>query len=111
MKLVLLMHLEEDAACVARLLRETGITIYSRLEIEGHGPGVEGWYGEPAPYRSRMVLAVVPDPAAARVLEAVAECRGVQDPKHPIRAVQMDVEAAAACLCELDGTPIDMTEA
>lgn len=57
-----------------------------------------------------MILSVVPDPTAARVLHAVAECRGVQDPKHPIRAVQLDIEAVAACLCEADGTPLDVVK-
>ena len=103
MKLVLLMHLEEDDLCVERLLREAGVELYSRLPIEGHGPGAEGWYGEPAPYRSRLVLSVVPEPRAVQVVEAVAECRGVKDSKHPIRAFQLDVEAVAACLCEADG--------
>lgn len=99
MKLVLLMYLEEDEPCVDRLLEEQGVSAFSRLPLEGRGPGARGWRGDVAPYRSRLVLAVVPEPTAARLLEAVEKCRGIVDPAHPVRAVEVGVERVASCLC------------
>ncbi|MDX1623817.1 MAG: hypothetical protein R3199_07530 [Gemmatimonadota bacterium] len=107
MKLVLLMYLEGDEACVERLLAEQGVAVYSRLPIEGVGPGARGWYGEVAPYASRMIVTMVEGEAAARLLDAVSECRGVQDPSHPIRAAMVDVERATACLCEKTGEAVE----
>jgi hypothetical protein len=46
-----------------------------------------------------MVMAVVPAVTASRLMEAVEECRGMVDPAHPVRAVQVAVERIAACLC------------
>lgn len=103
MKMVMLMYLAEDQRCVDRLLEEQAVAMHSRLPIEGHGPGATGWYGEVAPYDSRLVMAIVEDAAAGRVLSAVRECRGVVDPEHPIRAVQVDVEDVASCLCDATG--------
>ena len=103
MKTVMLMYLAEDQRCVDRLLEEQAVAVHSRLPIEGHGPGGTGWYGEVAPYDSRMALAVVEDAVADRLLDAVRECRGVADPAHPLRAVQIDVEDVASCLCEPTG--------
>ena len=99
MKLVLLMYLEEDEPCVDRLLEEQGVGAFSRLPVEGHGPGERGWRGEVPAYRSRMVMAVVPEETASRLIEAVEECRGIEDPAHPVRAVEVGVERVAACLC------------
>ena len=99
MKLVLLMYLEGDEPCIERLLAETRVDVWSRLTVEGHGPGAPGWYGEVAPYDSRTALAVVSDDTAEQLLAAVEECRGVQDPTHPIHAFQVDVERTARCLC------------
>ena len=103
MKLVLLMYLEGDEHCIERLLAETGVGVWSRLAVEGHGPGAPGWYGEVAPYDSRSALAIVPDDTALRLLAAVEGCRGVQDPAHPIHAFQVDVERTVACLCSPAG--------
>ncbi|MGD8496361.1 MAG: hypothetical protein PVF05_09250 [Gemmatimonadales bacterium] len=101
MKLVILMYLQEDEGCVDRLLTANQIPIYSRLDVEGIASGAApGWYGESTPYASEMIVTIVPDDAAARLLEAVAECRGVQDPQHPIRALQLPVERETACRCE-----------
>ncbi|HEU4464299.1 MAG TPA: hypothetical protein VFS53_04570 [Gemmatimonadota bacterium] len=99
MKLVLLMYLEEDEPCVARLLEERGVEAFSRLPLEGHGPGREGWRGVVPAYRSRMVLAVVPEATAANLIQAVRDCRGIEDPAHPVRAVQVAIEEVANCLC------------
>lgn len=101
MKLVILMYLREDDACVERLLSESRVPVYSRMEMEGaaRGPG-PGWYGESAPYSSRMIVTVVPDEVAASLLEAVSECRGVKDPRHPIRALQLPVERMTSCRCD-----------
>lgn len=107
MKLVLMMYLEGDEACVERLLREQEVALYSRLPIEGVGPGARGWYGEVAPYASRMIMAIVEEETASRLLDAVAGCRGVEDPSHPIRAAMVDVERTAACLCEATGEPLE----
>lgn len=100
MKMVMLMYLKEDEPCVDRMLADQAVGTFSRLPIEGHGPGARGWYGEVAPYDSRMAMAIVSDQVARGILSAVEECRGVADPAHPIRAVQVDVERVASCLCE-----------
>jgi hypothetical protein len=100
-KLVILMYLRADTDCVDRLLSESQVPVYSRLEMEGIAKAAGGgWYGESAPFSSEMIVAVVPDGIAASLLEAVAECKGVQDPGHPIRALQLLVERETACGCE-----------
>jgi hypothetical protein len=101
-KLLILMYLEDDEVCVARLITDAGVGTYSRLSIEGMGPGIAtGWYGEVAPYQSRMIMAMASESDALRVMAAVAQCKGVEDPRHPIRAFQLPIEAAASCECEL----------
>lgn len=101
MKLVLLMYLEGDERCVNRLLSEQQIAAFSRLPVEGHGPGsATGWTGAIQPYHSQIVMSILPDEQAARLLEAVAACTGVEDPRHPLKAATLDVEAFACC--ELD---------
>ncbi len=98
MKVVLLMYLDEDEKCVGRLLKEQRIEAYSRLRVEGHGPGsAAGWSGEIQPYQSQMIMSVLADDAAASLMDAVAECSDVEDPRHPIRAVLVDVEGFACC--------------
>jgi len=92
MKMILLLHLEDDEALVSRLLETHGVVAWSRLPIEGHGSGVPGWYGETAPYRSRMAFTVVPDDRAAALMQAVKALTGLADPKHPVHALQMQVE-------------------
>jgi hypothetical protein len=99
MKLVLLMYLEDDEKCVDRLLGEQGVDAFSRVSLEGRGQGGKGWRGSVAAYRSQMVIAVVPEEMATRLVQAVEECRGIVDPAHPIRAVVVAVERVAACLC------------
>ncbi|MEX2467510.1 MAG: hypothetical protein WD995_11415 [Gemmatimonadota bacterium] len=94
MKLVFLMYLEDDDALVMKGFREKGVSVFSRLPLEGHGSGAGGWYGEIAPYRSRMVFAVLPDLEAEALLEAVEGWPAGQDPGHPVRAFQVDVEKA-----------------
>lgn len=95
MKLIILLYLEDDDGCVARLLKDHGVMAYSRLPLEGHGAGMAGWYGATAPYASRMAFAIVPEAQANELLGAVRACNGVADPRHPIRAIQMPVEATA----------------
>lgn len=105
MKLVLLLYLEEDEACVDRFLRESEVPVFSRLSVEGVGSGDTGgprtgasWYGAPMPFASRMAFAILPDGRAADLLEAVKEGRGGLDARHhPVRAFQLPIEAAAAC--------------
>ncbi|MEE8386114.1 MAG: hypothetical protein V3S01_09370 [Dehalococcoidia bacterium] len=94
MKLVALMYLEEDKAAVSNLLEEHGVMAYSRLPLEGHGTGLKGWLGDVAPYQSHMAFAMVPADKADALMEAVAECKGCLDPRHPIHAIQVDVEKA-----------------
>ncbi len=82
MKLLILLYLEDDEAVVNRLLEEKGINAFSRLPVEGHGAGIAtGWYGQIAPYRSRLIFSIVPADDARAVLEAakgpeVADNRG-----------------------------------
>lgn len=99
-KLLLLMYLEDDEGCVDRLLGEHEVGIFSRLSMEGlaHGAG-RGWYGVSLPYQSQLILALLPAEQADRLMAAVADCRGVQDPRHPIRAVQLAVDRSASCEC------------
>ena len=94
MKFIVLLYLEEDDVCVARLLAEHGVVAYSRLPLEGHGEGGPGWYGSAAPYASRMAFTVVPEERADDILRAVETCEGLADPNHPIHAVQLGVEAS-----------------
>jgi hypothetical protein len=104
MKLVMLMYLEEDEACVNRLLADVGVPMVSHLGVEGRGVAEAnsggGWYGGTAPYQSRITLAIVDETMAVQVLDAVRDCEGIQDPTHPIRALQLAVERTAACACE-----------
>jgi hypothetical protein len=98
MKLVLLMYLQEDQKCVNRLLGEIGVQAYSRLSVEGHGPGsTAGWSGEILPFQSQLIMAILPDEHAATLMQAVGGCKGVQDPRHPIRATLLDVEQFTCC--------------
>ncbi len=94
MKLVLLMYLQEDEACVERFLAELEVQTFSRLRMEGRGPGAPvGWTGETLPYESEMVVSVLPDEQARALMDAVTTCTGVQDPaRHPVRAALIDVE-------------------
>jgi hypothetical protein len=94
MKLVFLTYLEDDDALVVRGLRDHGVLVYSRLPLEGRGRGAEGWYGEIAPFRSSLVFAVLPDADADRLMEAIGDWPPGQDPGHPVRAFQVDVERA-----------------
>ena len=98
MKLVLLMYLQEDQKCVNRLLGDLGVQAFSRLSVEGHGPGsTVGWTGEIQPYQSQLVMAVLPDDQASTLMRAVADCKGVEDPRHPIRAALLSVEQFTCC--------------
>ncbi len=106
MKLVLLLYLEEDEACVERLLRELDVALYSRLGIEGLGGAPGAWYGEPLPYDSRLVFAILPEDRAAALVEAVAKGSGALDARrHPVRAYQLPIEAASACQANNAGGP------
>ena len=104
MKMVVLMYLEDDESIVLRLLDRLEIVSFSSLELEGHGAGTPGWYGEVAPYQSRMVFVVLPAPKARELLDAVSGVRGISDPDHPIHAVQLAVEETADC-CEVPEGP------
>ena len=95
MKLVFFMYLEDDQPHVMQLLQKHDVVVYSHLPIEGHGPGIRGWYGEVAPYASRLTFTILPDDKARALLEAVADCPECEDPSHPVHAMQVDVEAAA----------------
>ena len=109
MKMILLTYLEGDEECVERLLREMDVDIYSQIRMEGHGEGSSaGWYGETLPYRSGMVFTFVSEETADRLMAGVRACTGVEDPRHPIRAFELDVSRTAACGCDDDGT--DRTE-
>ncbi len=92
MKMILLLYLEDDDQLVTRLLERHGVVAWSRLPLEGHGAGLAGWYGEAAPYRSRMAFTVVPEARAAELMDAVKSATGLADPRHPVHALQMPVE-------------------
>ncbi|UCC71776.1 MAG: hypothetical protein JSV86_15575 [Gemmatimonadota bacterium] len=98
MKLVLLMYLKDDEKCVNRLLGQQAVLAFSRLSVEGHGPGsAAGWSGEIQPYESQVIMTVLPDDQADSLVGAVSECTGVEDPRHPIRAALLDVEQFTCC--------------
>lgn len=98
MKLVLLMYLEDDQSCVERLLETHEIGTFSRLPVEGHGPGSKGgWSREVQPYQSQLIMTVLPDEEANELMQSVAECTGVEDPRHPIRAAKIDVQQFTCC--------------
>ena len=100
MKMMLLTYLEGDEECVERLLKQLNVQMYSQISMEGHGKGsTAGWYGETAPYRSGMVFSFMSEETASRVLEEVRACTGVEDPRHPIRAFELDVSRSSACGC------------
>ncbi len=100
MKLVILMYLETDEKCVENLLADQKIPVFSRLPVEGVAAGVaSGWYGTSAPYRSSMIMTVLDQDAAERLLAAVHACRDIEDPRHPIHAMQLDVERTVVCEC------------
>ena len=100
MKLVILMFLAADRECVERLLSEQAVPVFTRLPVEGVAPGpAGGWYATSAPYRSGLIMTVLEEGDARQLLEAVAGCRGIKDPKHPIRAMQLDVESMTVCEC------------
>ena len=92
MKLVILMHLEDDAEGVEQLLAEHEVAAYSELPVLGHGSGAKGWYGEVAPYRSRMLLAFLKEDKAGELIEAVERCTTCKHPHHPVHAWVVDVE-------------------
>ncbi len=102
MKLIALMYLEDDDPTVSKLLDAHGVTAYSRMPLEGHGAGIKGWYGDVAPYQSRMAFALLPSGKAEELMEAVAICNGCLDPHHPIHAMQLHVERTVDSTATLD---------
>jgi hypothetical protein len=94
------MYLETDEKCVERLIADQEIAVFTRLPVEGVAAGAaSGWYGTSAPYRSSMIMTFLDEGAAGRLLAAVNACREVEDPQHPIHAMQLDVERTAVCDC------------
>jgi hypothetical protein len=91
-KLVILMHLEDDTPGVEKLLADHEVAVYTELPVLGHGQGAQGWYGEVSPYRSRMLLAFLAEDMAAQLIDAVEECTTCQHPAHPVHAWVVDVE-------------------
>ena len=102
MKLVALMYLEDDDPTVLKLLDAHGVTAYSRVPLEGHGTGMKGWYGDVAPYQSRMAFLLLAADKAEELMEAVATCNGCLDPRHPIHAMQLHVERTVDSTATLD---------
>ena len=93
MKMVILMYLEDDERCAAELLNRFAVASFTRIPVEGHGPGARGgWYGSTSPYRSQLTFTFVDDEVASELVEAVSSCAGVADPGHPIRAAMFEVE-------------------
>jgi hypothetical protein len=100
MKLVFLMYLEDDDTLVRTQLEQMSVQLFSQLPLEGHGAGASGWYGEVVPYRSRLAFAVVPDDQANALLGAVRSWPAGQDPQHPVRAFQVNIEEAVTQLTD-----------
>ena len=96
LKMMMLLHLEDDDARVKELLTAHDVMAWSRIPLDGYGPGFSGWYGTVAPYRSRMTFTLVPEERSAALLDAVRELDGLADPKHPVHAYVMPVEAEAS---------------
>ncbi|MDH5589568.1 MAG: hypothetical protein OEZ65_05315 [Gemmatimonadota bacterium] len=94
MKLVILLYLEDDQAVVEKILHDHGVQAFSSLPVTGHGAGAAGWYGQVAPYASRMTFTLIPEARAGELLDAVKTAQGLQDPAHPLHALQVDVEKA-----------------
>ncbi len=42
-------------------------------------------------------MSILPDEQAAALVDAVSQCTGVEDPRHPIRAALVDVERFTCC--------------
>ena len=103
MKLVILMHLEDDADGVEKLLAEHEVAAYSELPVLGHGSGAKGWYGEVAPYRSRMLVAFLKEEKAAELVAAVEQCTICKHPRHPVHAWVVDVERSVISGVASDG--------
>ena len=93
MKLIMLLVLEDDAPAVRDLLESHAVTAFSELPVEGHGQGRHGWYGDTAPFRSRMIFTAVPAERAQEIMDSVRACTECLHPQHPIHALQLDVEA------------------
>jgi len=104
MKLVILMYLEEDAGCARKLLHASGISMFSQMPMEGIGEGTGSWYGGVVPYASHMAFCVVSSDQAAAVLSAVKSEDQCLDARHPMRAVQLAVEATTASGTESERT-------
>ncbi len=92
MKLVILMHLEDDADGVEQMLAHHEVAAYTELPVLGHGSGAQGWYGEVAPYRSRMLLAFLEEDKAGELIDSVETCTACKHPQHPMHAWVVDVE-------------------
>jgi hypothetical protein len=98
MKMVVIMYLEEDEPCVSKLMARLAIPAWSRMPVEGHGPRMApGWAGEASPFQSRLIFSFLPDEIARTLVDAVAKCKGVEDPRHPIRAALLGVEKFVHC--------------
>ncbi|MDX1566269.1 MAG: hypothetical protein R3223_00615 [Longimicrobiales bacterium] len=97
MKMIVLMYLEDDEEIVVRLMEDRGISSFSSVKLEGHGRGSPGWYGDVAPYQSRMIFAVLPEVEAEALLRAVGELGSGSHPEHPIHGIQMAVEKTVNC--------------
>lgn len=100
MKMVMLMHLQEDEDCVDGLVERAGVKVFSRLSVQGRGEGTPGWLGRVPAYASQITMAVVDDERAAELMDSVRTAEGCQDARHPVRAVQLPVEDSAACRTE-----------
>jgi hypothetical protein len=92
MKLVMLLFLEEDKPQIERLFNDHRGSAWSCISVQGHGPGLTGWYGTVAPFDSCMAFTLIPDDRVEGLLAEVAEIDGLSDPRHPVHAHVLDVE-------------------
>lgn len=91
MRIVMLMYLEEDAGRVADLLRSREIVAFTRLEAEGWTASLPSpWSGATTPFRSELLLTLVPEDRAAELMQAVADC-ACANVRHPVHGVELAV--------------------
>jgi hypothetical protein len=96
MKLVMLLFLEEDEDRIESLFNRHKGMAWSRLPVQGHGPGLTGWYGTVAPFSSAMAFTLIPDAEVEGLLEDVQQLSGLSDPRHPVHAHVLDVERSVS---------------
>lgn len=97
MKLIGLMSLIQYKDRVRKLFEKHEVQIYSEIEIVGHTSDTikqYGWWSfdKEVPRYSTLYFAVVPKEKADGIMQDIHCVSDECDPKHPLRAFQIDVE-------------------